>query len=87
MHTDRNHAWSVRHVTTVRLCNMDSDILYKIDHTSGENGFPLQTGEEVVLPSGNRYVVQRRELRYVASDAGARTFKTTAYLDIYVTLC
>lgn len=86
MHNNRDHAWSVRHITTFRLCNMDSDILYKIDHTSGENGFPLQVGEELVLPNGNRYIVKRRELRYVAKGAGIGTFTTTAYLDVYVTL-
>ena len=84
MHITRDHAWNLKHVTLIRLANMDSDILYKIEHTSGENGFPLQEGEELVLPSGERFVILRRELRYHCTSAGAGTFKTTAYLEVHV---
>jgi hypothetical protein len=63
---------------------MDSDILYKIDHTSGENGFPLNVGESLTLPDGRVWKVARKELRYVAKPMSG-AFETTAYLDVYVT--
>lgn len=84
MHPTKDHAWSITHITTIRLANMDSDILFKVSHTSGENGFPLNVGERLSLPDGRAFEVVRRELRYVQSSAGAGTFKTTAYLDVYV---
>jgi hypothetical protein len=65
------------------MANMDSDILYKIEHTSGENGFPLQEGEELTLPSGETFVILRRELRYVAKQISG-VYRTTAYLEVYV---
>lgn len=84
MHPNRDHAWSLRHVTRIILSNAERDVLYTIEHTSGENGFPLQDGEFLVLPCGETFEVKWRELRYVASNAGAGTFKTTAYLDVFV---
>jgi hypothetical protein len=65
---------------------MDGETLFRIDHTSGENGFPLQVGEFLTLPNELTYSVMSRKLRYESKqDKGV--FYTTAYLDVYVRRC
>lgn len=82
MHPEQNHAWGIRNVTQI-ISAARGGLLYKIDYTSGENGFQPQVGEQITLPDGKVYKVLVRDTRYVAKKVSG-VFQTTAYLDVFV---